>query len=67
MLFGNGEIHKLLPSNGVPNIERDAGFLASGIALSKTCKFAILKAALAERAHWETEEQGDQDDGIEIW
>jgi len=29
----------------VSNIERGAGFLASGIALSKTRKFAILKAA----------------------
>ena len=42
MLFGNGEIHKSLPPNGVPNIDRDEGFLASGIALSKTLNFAIL-------------------------
>jgi hypothetical protein len=51
----------------VSNIERGARFLASGIALSKTRKFAILKAALTERALWKTGEHGEQDDGIEIW
>src|SRR4029077_10910774 len=45
MLFGNGEIHRLLPTGCVSNIERGDRFLASGIALSKTRKFAILKAA----------------------
>jgi len=49
----------------VSNIERGDRFLASGIALSKTRKFAILKAAGAEQGAFEKWEK--KDDGIEIW
>jgi hypothetical protein len=41
----------------VSNIERGARFLASGIALSKTRKFAILKAAGAEQGAFEKREK----------
>src|ERR1700730_13112045 len=44
MLFGDCEIHETPPHLiWVTNIERGASFLASGIALSKTRNFAILK------------------------
>jgi hypothetical protein len=41
----------------VSNIERGARFLASAIALSKTRKFAILKAAGAEQGAFEKREK----------